>query len=182
MVDLETLGNTPGCGLVSIGACTFGPGGVQDREQAFYSVVDARSCLDAGLHEDASTLAWWARQSAEAQAAFVQSRKAGEAPSLKVSLGLFTAWLKKQGFYNTIKVWGNGSDFDNAILACAWRAVGVKPPWAFWHNRCFRTLKAAYTDFGTLPERKGTHHNALDDALYQAECAVVIIKHLRIQW
>ena len=33
-------------------------------------------------------------------------------------------------------LWGNGSDFDNAILANAYRAIGQQQPWKFWNNRC----------------------------------------------
>jgi exodeoxyribonuclease VIII len=38
--------------------------------------------------------------------------------------------------------------------------------WEFWKDRCYRTIKNCYPD---VPfDRRGTHHNALDDARSQA--------------
>ena len=55
MVDLETLGNGSESVIISIGAVEFDPEtGELGRE--FYKVVDAQSCVDAGLKIDASTV------------------------------------------------------------------------------------------------------------------------------
>lgn len=45
------------------------------------------------------------------------------------------------------------------------RAAGLEQPWAFWNDRCYRTLKARSE---LKIARTGTHHNALDDAKSQA--------------
>lgn len=65
------------------------------------------------------------------------------------------------------KMWGNGAAFDNAILANAYRAAGIKQPWELWNDRCYRTICAYYP--GCPRNQPGTPHNALDDARSQAE-------------
>jgi inhibitor of KinA sporulation pathway (predicted exonuclease) len=66
-----------------------------------------------------------------------------------------------------VSIWGNGANFDNPLLACAYEAVDVKPYYKFWNERCYRTVKNQYPDIKL--ERTGTYHNALDDARSQAE-------------
>ena len=170
MVDLETMGRVAGCAILSIGAVRF------DRERQelgdeFYEVVRLDSCLEAGLHEDPDTAAWWAKQSAEAQRVLTQARRTRGNLKLATALKRFNEYLGT-GVY----LWGNGADFDNAILQHACWRVGVTPAWDFWRNRCYRTYK------GLVPQvkaaRSGTHHNALDDAKTQAEHALRIYREL----
>ena len=166
MVDLETLGMTPGCVILSIGAVAFDRTGL-GRE--FYKVVNSKSCLDAGLTTDQSTVDWWSRQSDDARKVLIE---AGETDTtLGDALAEFGQFVREFG-PRTVKVWGNGSDFDNAILACAYKALGRQLPWQFWNNRCFRTLKNLKT--GVEPRREGTYHNALDDAKHQARHAIAL--------
>ncbi len=153
MLDLETLGNGPESVIIAIGAVKFSKEGITD--DLFYTVVDPESCVQVGLKMDTSTVMWWMQQSDAARAAF---KRPGE-PLSKV-LEDFAAWCPD------VPVWGNGASFDNVILSSAYRATGIKRPWSYWNDRCYRTLKSmSKVKF----ERTGTHHNALDDALYQAE-------------
>ena len=162
MVDLETLGQTPGCALVSIGAVAFNGAKLGPE---FYQVVGRQSCLDAGLFEEEATLVWWKTQPLEAALAFDQSVNDGrQSIALKVSLEQFRTFLG--AFGPNVRVWGNGADFDNAILACAHRAAGLKLPWQFWNNRCYRTVKNLNPRVKL--DRTGVYHNALDDAKSQA--------------
>ena len=73
-------------------------------------------------------------------------------------------------------VWGNGADFDNPILAAAYRRLNMPLPWGAYAGRCYRTLKSLRPDIRL--ERQGTHHNALDDAVSQAEHAVRLLRAL----
>jgi hypothetical protein len=162
MVDLETLGRRAGCSILSIGAVHFDEHGVEDE---FYIVVNKASCTGAGLHVDPDTLAWWEKQSPEARQVLVDA----EAGTLLAdALDQFGAFAKGTN------VWGNGADFDNAILYACYAAVGKDVPWPFWNSRCYRTLKNLYK--GTKLERQGTYHNALDDAKTQAEHASLILR------
>lgn len=153
MVDLETLGNGPQAAIIAIGAVKFDETGLGEE---FYAVVDAQSCVDAGLKMDVSTIMWWMQQSDEARAAF---KRQGE--HLANALLRFSKFVGPDN-----KLWGNGAAFDNTILGSAYRAVGVEQPWKFGNDRCYRTVKAMYPD-KPIP-RSGVHHNALDDAKSQA--------------
>jgi hypothetical protein len=166
MLDLETFGTKPGCALRSIGAVAFDLDGTIGEE--FYLNIDRQSCLDAGLTIDPDTLAWWERQSPEAQAALLVDPH----PLAGVVAG-FHAWFKQQG---GVFVWSHGGNFDEPIWCAAALAVGVRVPWKFWNARCTRT---AYhlTDFDprSIP-RQGTYHNARDDARYQARCVIEALR------
>jgi DNA polymerase III epsilon subunit-like protein len=164
MVDLETLGTLPGYVILSIGAVAFDEFTV--AEDGFYVPIRRIDCELHGLKTSASTLAWWEKQSPEA-------RKVLNDPTgitLPDALSSFNNYL--QQFPDTVSIWGNGANFDNPLLACAYAAVGIKPYYAFWNERCYRTVKNQYPDVEL--ERKGTYHNALDDARCQAEHLVLI--------
>jgi len=165
MIDLETLGQTPGCVILSIGAVEFGAGGL-GRE--FYAVLNTSSCEALGLHRDADTERWWNAQGEEAQRVLGEAAEGGD--HAKYALQALNRFIFDNPARD-VKIWGNGADFDNAILACAYRAAGLKPGWKFWNNRCFRTLKAQGPR-SAEPARQGVYHHALDDAKHQARWAI----------
>lgn len=162
MLDLETLDTSPTALILAIGAVKFGRTELGD---VFYMAIDIQSCLDKDLTISGSTLTWWLEQSLEAQAeAFKGTIQLPEA------LRHFAEFLED----SDIKVWGNGAAFDNVILANAYRACGIPVPWKFWNDRCYRTLKNERPEVPL--ERVGTHHNALDDAISQAQHLIRIWK------
>lgn len=176
MVDLETLGKTPGCVILSLGAVQFdlysGNLGAE-----FYQVVNTESCLKAGLTTEESTIEWWGRQSDEARVTVT------EAESTETSYPLFKVLTDFGGFLHqfnlkTVRVWGNGADFDNAILACGYQAIRQPLPWKFYHNRCHRTLKSFAPDIKKVFNKDDVKHNALTDAKVQAVQALEIFATL----
>jgi len=183
MIDLETLGTRPGCTILSIGAVGFSPESSVLHSAPFYSVISRASCKNAGLHEDPQTVAWWSRQSEQARQVLNEANEwAGEKPensdtSLFRVLWRFDRWLSQFNL-SDVKIWGNGSDFDNAILAAAYAALGMEQPWPFWNNRCHRTLKSLCPQVD-IRRGTGTHHNALDDASAQADQAIRCLRVLR---
>jgi hypothetical protein len=173
MIDLETLGRRPGCAILSIGAVEFSSAGL-GRE--LYVVVSRKdqALFDLTLHEDPDTLKWWASQTEAARQVLTDAEK-DTAVSLSKALLQLNTFLSPIG-YKRVKVWGNGADFDNAILSCLYGAVGAIPPWDFWNNRCYRTLKNLVP--GPKLRREGTYHNALDDAKSQALHAIELMRQL----
>jgi hypothetical protein len=157
MLDLETLGTRPGSIIISIGATKFDERGTYGTP--FYMRIDMQSCVDAGLLIDVDTIKWWMKQSDEARAEFQK-----ESFDLTTALENFTFWADYPGA--VIELWGNGANFDNALLKAAYDKVGLTAPWKFWNDRCYRTLKSMYPHI-KMPKREGTHHNALDDAISQ---------------
>jgi exodeoxyribonuclease VIII len=168
MIDLETMGNSSTAAIIAIGAVEFSKDGL-GRE--FYTTVNLGSAVAAGLTMDASTVLWWMEQSDAARKAAIA---AGRCPRpLATALGSLSQWMPVDA-----EVWGNGATFDNVILTNAYKSVGLTRPWPFWTDRCFRTLKNLYPHIGA-PERTGTHHNALDDAKFQALHAIEIFKEMQ---
>lgn len=160
MVDIETLDNKPTSAIVSIGAVMFGPNGY-DEYNTFYMVVDAQSCIDAGLTLSADTISWWMKQSDQARSVFQQP-----AAHIANALVEFSKW-----FPTGAKLWGNGASFDNAILSNAYSALKLQQPWDFWNDRCYRTIAAMHD---RRRFQQGVHHNALDDAKSQVEHLIQI--------
>lgn len=160
MLDLETLGTSPGCVILSIGATFFDKTRLGEK---FYRTIDVQSCIDAGLTVSGDTFKWWMGQKGEARKALFD-----KTIPVQDALSEFSAWLGQNCETSSVKVWGNGSDFDNAILAKAYGAVlGETQPWRFWNNRCYRTACDLLNDRNRKQE--GVYHNALDDAVSQAK-------------
>ena len=159
MLDLETMGNGSNSAIIAIGAVKFG-NNIIDR---FYRVVNLQSSIEAGLEMDASTVLWWMQQSEEAREQFKK-------PGLPLVSALedFTKWLGEGAI-----VWGNGAAFDNTILANAYRKAGLERPWPFWGDMCYRTIKSMHPEIKMV--RRGTHHNAVDDAESQALHLITIL-------
>ena len=176
MWDLETQDTVPSAIVVSIGACVFDPNSDFIAEKVFYAVPNRELQELRGRTSSESTMNWWATQSAEARAVF-------EAPQtdprrVLVNLADYISQFNIEG------VWGNGSDFDNTIMASFYNSYSIAPPWKFWKNRCHRTMKAvAQSTFEGYAgvRRLGTHHNALDDAMHQARELQAIVKALNIK-
>jgi len=174
MLDLETLSSKPNAAIVAIGACSFGKEGVH---QKFYAPINPQSSEDHGLHISASTFAWWTQQSAEARALFAVK----DAASLGEGLDMFSRWCVGA---NALEMWGNGADFDCAILGHAYDVLAKTRPWKYSNNRCFRTLKSLVSKelnaaLWTQHSVGLVHHNALGDAVRQALTAAKILRRLR---
>lgn len=191
MIDLETLGTSPKAPVISIGACYFDKTGVK---QHFYAVLDVKEQIDSGLRKvDADTIKWWMDQEGAAKKVFKEElgvihgrhihdflsdedddservrklKKDGNTASL-LSFIYFCAGEYKD---EDTKPWGNGSTFDITILESLLKDFKIVVPWKFYNIRDYRTFKEYVYDGKDL-ERTGTHHNALDDAIYQAEVVV----------
>ncbi len=169
MIDIETLGTTYGCAVLSIGAVRFdrNTGEIGDK---FYASMGQEAKRYG--HASPSTLDWWEQQSPEAkQAAF-----GGADDPVDVAEGL-SSWINGNDL-----VWGNGSIFDIIILE-SWfeslASVGATVSWKFWNVRDVRTV----VDLSPLNVkdfiREGVHHNALDDAIHQAKYVSAMIQSLR---
>lgn len=173
MLDLETLSTCSEAVILSIGACEFND---EQVTNVFYSPINIDSQLEVNRKIDGSTLCWWMRQSDEARDVF---EELGDVKSSNISLTNalkeFDNWLGVEGLDSVI--WGNGSDFDNTILTSAYRSVGMDVPWAFWNNRCYRTINNL---FPLEIKRTGVQYNALDDAVTQAEHLIAICKNYNI--
>lgn len=160
MLDLETFGKKPGCIIRSVGAVFFDLAGGTGKE--FYMNVDAASCEAIGLVYDPDTVAWWKKQSKEAQDGLVADQR----KVLNVITG-FNLWFKQNGGQN---VWCQGASFDAPVWEAVCEAAGTKAPWQFWAIRDTRTVYDLFDFDPKTIKRGGTYHNPLADAQYQVEC------------
>lgn len=176
MIDLETMGLRPDAAIVSIGAVhfetVFGPGLAKDIRvvSEFHTPVSLKSCIEHGLTTDQSTIDWWMKQSAEARSSWQRE----DAPNLLEALTLLSQWTLSGVTDRDVCPWGNGADFDLVVLKSAYERVRADPPWRYYNQKCYRTVKALFP-VAELP-RRGTHHNALDDAMHQVSVLQQIVR------
>lgn len=156
MLDLETLGTKPGCVILSIAAVPFN---MPYDLEPFYRKISIKSSTDVRLEIDPVTVAWWGKQNKE-----IYKEATSDIEDLKMVLMEFESYIHIMP--TAPKLWGNGSDFDNPILAAAYVACGMKQPWSFRDNMCFRSMKNMFDLIPYVPPVIA--HNALEDAKAQA--------------
>ena len=160
--DLETMGTNANAAILSIGAAAFDRNSAEfDLERTFYINIYLNSSLEAGLSVDASTIYWWLEQSTEARSSLLQQPIA----TLEEALLSFSDWVKMMGG-SGIPAWSHAT-FDAPILGNAYRQLNMKLPTSYRAQRDIRTLVDLMGVYEI--EARGTHHNALDDSIYQAE-------------
>lgn len=168
MLDIETLGTSPGCVILSVAAVKF-PMPQGEVESLFYERISQDSCIESGLWIGDATIDWWSSQPVEAQKeAFGGTRR------LEDVLLSLAKYIKDQG--ENVRVWGKGASFDAPILEAAYSICKLTVPWKYYNSMCYRTLAALYPE---IPFEKPTiPHNALYDALAQARHASRIMSKM----
>lgn len=162
MVDLETMATTCDAAILSIGAVKFDLTSDKIDEQGFYGSITLESNMDWGRRFDPDTIRWWMTETSEdARKVFSEPGKQG----LCETLESFAEWF---GAADQC-IWSNGANFDEPILAHAFSHCRLPIPWQFWNVKCMRTYKNLPGAKDVKVDRAGTHHNALMDALYQAQ-------------
>ena len=171
MIDIETLGVRPGCVVLSIGACEFGPDGLG---KGFYASISPESCTNWGLSIEPSTVLWWMEQSQDARD-FITKTKHTDLDYALIDLHSAFKWKGK-------KVWCNGASFDFPILTAAHNAVGKSVPWEYWACHDYRTIKniVGREVYEACKVEPSVAHNALADAMAQAQTLINMSKHIEI--
>ena len=165
--DLETLGQGFDAAIISLAAVPFNRN-TGEIGQGYYSEIAMADAMRYG-RVDPDTLAWWIKQDAKAKRIFADSKDKSTVAATFDGLIPFVAQ------HSGCCVWGNGSSFDITLIERHYimlqRIDGwtKKHPWPYWSVRDMRTIvDAAGVDTRKL-RRVGTHHNALDDAIFQAQ-------------
>lgn len=181
MIDIETLGTNTNAPIASIGAVFFEPStGITGAR--FYVRVDAENDELNGAVASVATFKWWLKQSREAQAELLASD----------AIPLWDALCQLDGFLtdnavpedlDLLQVWGNSPTFDCAILRAAYARADFKGPlWQFRNERDCRTMVELGKVIGFDPTQdmpfRGERHNALADAVHQAQYVSYIWQHL----
>ena len=179
MMDIETTGVRPGCRVLSIGLAVFyieNERGTIGATTTIYPSLSDQLGLD-----EVNTMQWWSTQSPEARSVFADNQINGV--SVRDAFKQFKEFIQNAVDWHKslndgidkvdVHIWGNGATFDNSIVQHMFEAKGHPIPWNTFGDRCYRT---AINMLGRLPlARTGTHHNALDDAIYQAQCLMHVL-------
>lgn len=169
MIDIETLDTTPTAKLVSIGAVHFCTESFKvHKKHRFFRCLD----VDWGQENrtvSQSTLDFWDKQPENIRS---QLNGLDDIKDVLNDLSVFCEGLKP---------WGNGATFDITILEHAYVENDMKPPWRFWNIRDCRTVCELFERArGGLNSsaKRANNHNAIDDAVNQAEYICEAYKYL----
>ena len=185
MIDIETLGKTPGSAILSIGAIAFDieTGCPIDRKYIdFYYVVSLDSCLRAGLKVDASTILWWMDNDQQEARDDIMKDMVDEnnVSTIEVALTDLGGYIELHTEEHDKMIWANPPTFDLMILESAYDLFNINVPWKHYEMMDLRTLKKFYT--GPKPKfdiGEGVKHNALYDAKLQAKICSHIWKWIK---
>lgn len=172
MIDMESMGTIADAPILSIGAVRFDPHSGALGDTGFYRSITLESNFDYGRRPSENTIKWWMNQTESARAVFTEAKV-----GLDTALEEFIDWVydhetsipKRQRIQKDQMMWSNGADFDLPMLAHAITYARHPVPWNFWNSRCVRTYKNLPGARDITVERVGTHHNALGDAITQAQ-------------
>lgn len=168
MIDLETMGFSPGCAIVAIGAVLFNED--NPHVSSFYTSINLDSCLEYGLFTEIQTVEWWNKQKDVIKQYWSES----DIP-IPAALSKFSEFVK---ISNPCCIWGFGSDFDNVLLQSAYKAANIDIPWRYIQNRCYRTIYNCFNGNDVRVENPNLHY-ALSDAEFQAKTLFAINENLR---
>lgn len=169
-IDLESLGKNPQAMITAIGAVKFDPytGALGDT---FYRVIDLEASVGGGLM-DVSTVLWWMKQDQAARNHLIDPEV--ERVPLPQALVELSEWLgmnddlPEDQQYPDVHLWQRG-DKDTQWLTSAYEGLGLKVPFPYWAVSDQRTL-CRWVPQPIEVLRDGVAHNALDDAIHQANC------------
>jgi len=165
MLDLETLGVSPGSVVLSMGAVAYDPRAPWDsdtgqelaRTYRFMRKISLEDCCAQGLVIEPGSIRFWMSQSDEAREEAFSGKML-----LKNALLDFSDWFGRLPSDGPVKVWAHGAPFDPALLKAAYKAVGLEEPWEFRELRDTRTV----FDLAGITY-KGTRHHVIEDCLDQ---------------
>ena len=167
-LDLETLSLQEDAAIIQIGCCIpdFDRGNIPPGvPYEFEATVKYEEALQSEFHKDHQTMDWWEKQDALARAQVFSGQD-----SYEEVFDQFVYWikqLKSQGA--DVAIWGNGSDFDNRLLAYSLAAFGHTNVWSFRNNRDLRTMRAICpVEIEKNLDGAERPHTALGDARYEA--------------
>lgn len=184
MIDFETLDTKPSSIVLSLGMVEFAPGigGAPMVSNEQYWVFEQPSQIYNKRTQSASTIEWWKKQSPAARQILDDVNDPTKVSDTDMVLQEVAAILKAaETSISKPTIYANGPTFDNMILASLYESYGLRQPWTFTKDRCFRTVQSDAYDMGIRVNhpRQGTAHNALDDARHQAEVASLLMMHMQ---
>lgn len=182
MIDIETLDTKASAVVLSIGLVAFDRHDPERKPVKLTIDMGQKQFRDEqkrfGRTQDNGTVRWWKKQSEKAKNVFQR----GNVTDCSHGCAVLVKFFHDNTDGNHVKVWGNGSDFDNVIVASFLDTFGYSTPWKFWNNRCHRTMKSEFGHVDTLSiPFTGVQHNAADDAAHQVKQLHAIYQSLGLK-
>lgn len=171
MIDIETLGTEDNTIVLSVGLALFNWERPDDPVKPVTEFgIDVREQEKLGRTISVDTLMWWMQQSDKAREVFDERQR--RLPCMEAVVQIVNAISIADS------VWANGPDFDCRILGHLTKQILPHSRWPFWKHRCVRTMKSLFPEAANL-QYKRVAHNALDDAVYQAEQMRAIARYVQ---
>ena len=172
MLDLETLGVESGAAILSVGLVCFDLDGPDRAASLHLGISKPLGKIEIG------TTMWWMQQSDDARKRIVDVTNHGD-----TELIVCASIKSMVEVFGIKELWSNGPSFDERLLHEMFdRNHQVGKSWPFRHN-AGRDCRTIFDIGATLNvpwiEREGVGHDALDDAIHQANNVAAILRHLR---
>ena len=164
MLDLETLGTDSNAVIISISAIVFDLKTGKTGAAIEIGVDVLEQMLNGGI-VDNDTISWWANQNKETKGSLYRLGSI----SVKRALSMLNKFITEHAAcdFNTCKLWGNGSVFDNVILRNLYKRTDIQFVLPYWCDMDVRTL-VCLTNTNTRDFKfVGIKHNGIDDCKHQ---------------
>ena len=143
MCDIETLGKGYLPAIIQIAAVPFNFADNANTDLTKYGTFNQYLSLKenkkVGFMPDQDTLEWWVQQSRDALD--VLSCASNSKATAYEVFGDFGKWLYEiKKIDKSLKIWGNGSLFDNRILLDAFRHLEMDVEWGYKDDMDMRTI------------------------------------------
>lgn len=170
VVDIETLGVSPGCGIWDIGAVVVVPAEPSTTDPDRFGMTADPSTT--GLDIDSATVSWQ----------MFKNKNNYELAKLSANtesgiLIEFLNWLnviRQEYPGKKVTFWSQGH-FDFPILEAAFKAYGWQVPWKFWECMDLRTVEYWY---GKKLPKDSDSHSAIVDAVRESEMLINLMKFI----
>lgn len=168
MIDLETLATSANSAVIQVGAVAFDSVAGTMSPDAFTMDVDLFSSVMLGGEVDGPTAQWWRDRG---------GLELKDPRPLRELLTSLSEWLGQ--FKDVKRVWCQGANFDEPIMAGYYRRAGIDCPWPYYAARDTRTVYDLAKERGWEKPKEQTAHVALDDCLAQVKCLMSALNFLR---
>lgn len=177
MLDLESMGTDPKDAILSIG---ISPMNIKERTigKGLYVRVSLESCQKLGMNINASTVLWWLQQEEAARSEFAGNYAHTPIREALLKVRDFIQGQSGDAELDEIRVWGNGSMMDNALLLAAFDMAEVDAPWSYRGDMCYRTLRQLAPNVERV--KPTIAHHALKDAEAQAKTLFNILDEIKV--
>lgn len=179
MIDIETLGRTPGVAIIQIAAVPFNINTGEVSSNTFKMSIGKGAQIKAGYKWDVNTIKWWKKENPKLFDELSNSSN----HYVKVAVE-FQKWFRSLPDNQNIRVWGNSNRFDLGIIE-GWytKSIGYKfqPFWNTWLERDVRTLAMLDPKIKSETKFEGTKHNAIDDCKHQIKYCRAIVRKYKLK-